>query len=177
VTKLPSIVTKTGDGGKTSLNFNERITKDDYLVEAYGSVDELGCFLGLARAEALGRIKDDIFLLQKELFILGAELATSLSNRGKLQRTVTKEMVDALEEKMISYDHPDILKDWAIPGKTRLSAALDIARASCRRAERGIVHLFFEDRFENKEILKYINRLSDFLWLMARWYEVTNGQE
>jgi cob(I)alamin adenosyltransferase len=172
-----SIVTKTGDQGETSLMYGRRVSKNDPRVEAYGSVDELSAALGLARA-----FSEDSFLLeqilavQKDLVVVMGELATAREDHARYLKDgfklTTAEMVDGITGVIGKLEKDKSLypKDWVIPGGTVVSAALDIARTTCRRAERSIAALAKDANF-NAEILRYLNRLSDFCWVLARYAE------
>lgn len=175
-----SIATRTGDDGSTGLMYNRRVAKSHPRVEAYGSVDELNAALGLARAHSreagLDFVVDPLFAIQKDLVVLMGELATARDDLSRYQQgghtlvvpemTATlDQLVAAIEARKISYD------GWATPGANLSSAALDVARTTCRRAERRVNTLRETGETENGEILKYLNRLSDLLWLMARWTE------
>jgi cob(I)alamin adenosyltransferase len=169
-----SIVTKTGDGGTTKLMYGARVSKADLQVEAYGTVDELNSFLGLARAACddaeINAIMEGV---QRETFILGAEMATPLAQLEKLQTRVTPAMTEALEAHIAPIEQmPGLLDDWALPGATAAGAAIDVARAVARRAERCAVRLSNEGGLPNTEVLRYLNRLSDLLWLLGRRYEL-----
>jgi cob(I)alamin adenosyltransferase len=169
-----SIVTKTGDQGETSLMYGRRVPKNDPRVEAYGAVDELTAALGLARAMCDDKfVTDQIFAVQKDLINVMGELATSPEDRqryvkdgfhvtdGKMVDRVTAVIVDLEKDKSL---YP---KDWVIPGANSVSAALDFARVMCRRAERHVAIL----KDPNPDILRYLNRLSDWCWLLARFME------
>jgi cob(I)alamin adenosyltransferase len=173
-----SIVTKTGDQGETSLMFGRRVSKSDLRVEAYGSVDELTAALGLARAFSDDApLRDRIFEVQKELITVMGELATAAADSERYLaggfKPTTAKMVDRLTSEIAELEKDESLypKDWVIPGKTRLSAALDLARTSARRAERATVGCQATDDRLNPEIVRYLNRLSDWCWIMARWAE------
>jgi cob(I)alamin adenosyltransferase len=173
-----SIATKTGDEGETSLMYGRRVRKTDARVDAYGSVDELNSALGLARASANSPfLAEQILAVQKELVAVMGELATAgedldryikdgfqLTNAAMTDRLTAA--VDDLEKNRLG-----TFKDWAIPGKTMDSAALDLARTTCRRAERRVAALMEADDNFNREILRYLNRLSDLCWLLARYAE------
>lgn len=170
-----SIATKTGDQGETSLMYGRRVPKTDHRVDAYGCVDEFNSALGLARAAANDKwIADQILLAQKELITVMGELATAPEDLRRYQKdgfkVTTAEMVDRITaiidelEKDASL-HP---KDWVIPGASIASAALDLARTTCRRAERRVATVIAGDKTFNGEILRYLNRLSDLCWLLAR---------
>lgn len=178
-----SIATKTGDAGTTGLMFNRRVSKCHPRVEAYGSVDELNAALGLARATARHPlVRDNLLLVQKDLVTIMGELATLVEDLPKyvekgfsLVSPALTEKLDALvkeiESQQVSFH------GWATPGDTENSAALDMARTTCRRAERRVCALHEADQLRNPDIIIYLNRLSDVLWLMARWVETqASGQ-
>jgi cob(I)alamin adenosyltransferase len=172
-----SIVTKKGDDGTTKLIYGERVSKADLQVEAYGTVDELNSFLGLARAQCDdSEIKGVLEELQRETFILGAELATPAAQHERLKARVTPAMTQRLEALIAPIEStPGLLDDWALPGATAAGAALDVARTVCRRAERCAVRLSTQGALPNGEVLRYLNRLSDLLWLLGRKYEIARG--
>jgi cob(I)alamin adenosyltransferase len=166
-----SIVTKTGDQGETSLMYGRRVQKNDPRVEAYGSVDELTAALGLARAACNDNfVTEQIFAAQKELIDVMGELATLPEDRQRYLKdgfhvTDTK-MVDRVGAVIVDLERDKSLypKDWVIPGANAVSAALDFARTTCRRTERRVATL----NDPNPEILRYLNRLSDLCWILAR---------
>jgi cob(I)alamin adenosyltransferase len=172
-----SIATKTGDAGETSLMYGRRVPKTDARVDAYGCVDELNAALGLARATASNSLLiEQISAVQKELVTVMGELATGaedldrylkdgfqLTSAAMTDRLTS--VVDDLESKMGKFKH------WSVPGKTIDSATLDLARTVCRRAERRVGGLMAADSKFNGEILRYLNRLSDLCWLLARYAE------
>lgn len=172
-----SIVTKTGDSGTTSLMYGRRVPKTHPRVEAFGAVDELNAALGLARATAIEDfVRDNLLRIQKELVVLMGELATAPEDLprylkdGFVQLAADK---TAKLEEVINQIEPKIpLKDWAMPGDTLLGAALDSARVACRRAERRACALQESGQLGNGEIVVYLNRLSDLLWLLARFVEL-----
>jgi cob(I)alamin adenosyltransferase len=173
-----SIVTKTGDSGETSLMYGRRVPKTDIRVEAYGSVDELTAALGLARALSTNAfITEQILAIQKELIVVMGELATSREDLERYAKDgfqlTTAAMVDRLGTAITEMEKDKSLypKDWVIPGYSAGSAGLDLARTSCRRAERSVAVLAQRDATSNPEILRYLNRLSDFCWLLARYAE------
>jgi len=175
-----SIVTKTGDSGTTGLMYNRRVSKCHPRVEAYGTVDELNSALGIARATATDEfIATHLLALQKELVIVMGEMATAQED---LQRyaadgfsLVTPEMTGRLEKLIQEIEKQNITyRGWATPGGNHCAAALDVARTACRRAERRVCALEETKQLQNPEILIYLNRLSDLLWLMARWDETKN---
>ena len=173
-----SIVTKTGDKGETSLMYGYRVWKGDARVDAYGCVDELTAALGLARTIATDKfISDQVLAVQKDLIVVMGELATASSDRERYVKDgfhiTTYAMVDHITAVIDGLEKDKSLypKDWVIPGETPLSAALDFARATCRRAERHIAVLRASDAEFNVEILRYLNRLSDLCWVLARYVE------
>lgn len=157
--------------------YNRRVSKTDPRVEAYGSVDELNATLGLARASANSSfVTEKVLLIQGHLIVLMGELAT-LSGDLKRYRSdgfdmVTGEMTASLEKVVNHIEAEKIsLNGWATPGANLSAATLDVARTTCRRAERRVQVLRDAGNLENSEILIYLNRLSDLLWLLARWAE------
>ncbi len=171
-----SIATKRGDTGQTGLAGAVRVSKGHPRVEAYGTVDELNTFMGLARvitddADVRRLVKE----IQRELFSVGSALATAPTG-GKKEPPVTTEMVDALTAEVHRIEAVDgILADWSIPGEHPASAAFDVARTVCRRAERHVVRLIESGDPVNPQILAYLNRLSDLLWLLGRFVEKQAG--
>ncbi len=172
-----SIATRTGDAGTTGLMYNRRVSKSDPRVEAYGSVDELNAAIGMARATStLPFISDNLLLIQKDLVILMGELATAQEDMKRyfqdgFQR-VTPDLTARLDQLVATIESKSItFKGWATPGMTLHSAAVDVARTTCRRAERRVHALKELGGIENTEILIFLNRLSDLLWLFARWVE------
>ena len=175
---LMSIVTKTGDKGETSLMYGHRVSKGDVRVDAYGCIDELTAALGLARSIATDKfISDEILAAQKDLIVLMGELATAPADQERYTKDgfqiTTPAMVDRISTVIADLEKDESLypKDWVIPGGTRVSAALDFARTTCRRAERHIAALTISDVKFNVEILRYLNRLSDLCWVLARYVE------
>ena len=168
------IYTRTGDNGTTGLLYGGRISKADPAAEAYGAVDETVADLGLARALADHPVLEAFLLeVQRSLFVVGADLATNPSERGKLQADVslvTTRMVSRLEELIdrTVEEHP-LPQEFVVPGAGSVSAALDVARTTCRRAERRAIELREADREVNPDAIRYLNRLSDFLFTLARW--------
>jgi cob(I)alamin adenosyltransferase len=170
---VAKIYTKTGDDGTTGLLYGGRVSKDDAVMHINGTVDEAQAVLGLARAEAEPGSELDGLLtgLERELYVLMAEVATDPSKRARLKAgttLVTAEMVAALEHQIDEFiDRIDMPTDFVVPGANRASAALDLARTVVRRAER----LVWASPIENSLVAAYLNRLSDLLWAMARWTE------
>jgi cob(I)alamin adenosyltransferase len=173
-----SIVTKTGDKGETSLMYGRRLSKADPRVDAYGCIDELTAALGLARGISTDKsLSDEIFAAQKDLIVIMGEVATASGDRKRYIKDgfhlTTAEMVDRITAVIFNLEKDKSLypKDWVIPGGTALSAALDFARATCRRAERHIAACSVDEKDFNPEILRYLNRLSDLCWVLARYAE------
>jgi cob(I)alamin adenosyltransferase len=174
------IYTKKGDTGTTGLLYGgERVSKADLRTDAYGTTDETVSALGLARA-AIGaatdraekRLADLTLRLQRELFVVGAELATHTDRRGRLkpdETLVTAEMVSALEAEIdsLEVDHP-MPAEFVLPGESMAGAAFDLARTSCRRAERRAVALAADGALPDSQVVPYLNRLADLLFVMAR---------
>jgi cob(I)alamin adenosyltransferase len=167
------IYTGTGDDGTTGLLYGGRISKADPAAEAYGSVDETVAAVGLARALSDdGGAKEAILELQRELFVVGADLATNPEQRSKLTpgvSLVTPAMVERLE-RMIDEEvaRRPLPREFVVPGANPVSAALDVARTTARRAERRAVELAQTGREVNPDALRYLNRLSDLLFVLAR---------
>jgi len=170
---VPRIYTKTGDDGTTGLLYGGRVPKDDAATEAYGTTDEAVAVLGLARAGAADDVAAEILLaLQRELFVVGADLATNPAERAKLQpgvSLVTYEMTERLEhliDELVAL-HP-LPNAFVVPGANPFSASLDHGRSVVRRAERRVVALERAGRDVNPEVRRYLNRLSDLLFVLAR---------
>ena len=177
-----SIATKTGDTGETSLMYGRRVSKSDARVDAYGCVDELNAALGFARVTASDAfVTEQIYAVQKDLIIIMGELATAPEDLPRYTKDgfslTTPEMVDRLTAIIDDLEKDKLLhfKDWAIPGSTLASAALDLARTTCRRAERRVATFAHGTKDLNKQILRYLNRLSDLCWLLERYVEKESG--
>jgi cob(I)alamin adenosyltransferase len=164
------IYTRTGDDGTTGLLGRARVPKHDARVEAYGSVDELNAALGAARAlDEEAWVGDELDVIQARLFALGAELAaTNSAPLASIQRigdddvTELENLIDRLEADLPA------LRNFILPGGSELGAALHLARTVCRRAERRVVTLQAEAAVEPR-LVRYLNRLADLLFVMARW--------
>jgi cob(I)alamin adenosyltransferase len=170
------IYTKKGDDGTTSLWYGGRVAKSDLRTEAYGAVDEAGSQLGLARALCgvdHAELATDIVALQNSLFIAGAELATAPKAAERLEdgvSRVTEEMADELDGVIDRYmDRVDLPPKFVIPGGTQLSAQLDVARATIRRAERRVVAIKEAGELASDAILRFLNRASDAAYAMSRF--------
>jgi cob(I)alamin adenosyltransferase len=176
-----SIATKTGDAGLTGLMYNRRVSKCHPRVEAYGSVDEVNAALGLARATATHAfIRGHLLTIQKDLVTLMGELATGIEDLPRYAQDgfalVTPGLTAKLDALVKEIEAQNVsFKGWATPGDSVHSAALDVARTACRRAERRVCALHDAGGLNNPEILVYLNRLSDSLWLMARWVETQDA--
>lgn len=181
-----AVATGRGDDGTTALLFGgDRVNKDDLRTEAYGAVDEAVAALGLARAELsamaqsgtltpyLGRLNELVLRIQRELFVVGAELATNPEARGKARDDVTRvsqRMVEGMDEMLREIEAQIVLpQEFVVPGETRLSAGLEMGRTVLRRAERRAVTLSLHDEgLAESRLLPYLNRLADLLWVLAR---------
>ena len=166
-----SIVTKKGDKGKTSLYKGKLVSKDNIRIETCGSIDELSCYLGLAKS--MIKKKNIIVLLesiQKDLFILATEVATEVKNSEKFKKRIDNSFVDYLNKAILDLEEKKGLKikGFQLPGKSLISSVLDLSRVIARRVERRIVSLNRKKLLNNKYILVYLNRLSDLLYLLAR---------
>jgi len=173
-----SIVTKTGDRGETSLRYGRRVSKTDPHVDAYGCIDELTAALGLARSTCSEKfVSEQIFAVQKELIVVMGELATTPQDRERYLKdgfhVTTAAMVNRITAVIVDLEKDRSLypKDWVIPGGTAVSAALDFARTTCRRAERHVAAQVADEQRFNRDILRYLNRLSDLCWTLARYAE------
>jgi cob(I)alamin adenosyltransferase len=171
-----SIATKRGDGGETGLAGGIRVSKACARVETYGTVDELNSVLGVARAHCENAgLREQTKLIQRQLFQIGSGLATPPESR-KAQVPVTAEMVDALTAQVHELESTEgLLSDWSLPGEHPAGAFYDHARTVCRRAERCVVRLIESGEGVAPNVLPYLNRLSDLLWLFARKLEVDAG--
>jgi len=171
-----SIATKSGDGGQTSLAGGSRVSKADLRVEAYGTVDELNATLGFARSICTqAEICTTVHGIQEALFRVGSALATPPSSRGA-NAPVSTEDVEQLTELVHGIEAREgVLSDWSLPGAHTESAAFEMARTVCRRAERCIVRLIESGSAVHPEVLPYVNRLSDLLWLFGRQIELECG--
>jgi cob(I)alamin adenosyltransferase len=172
-----SIATRTGDQGMTGMMYNRRVSKCHPRVEAYGCVDELNAALGLARAAAPGPfIAEHLAAIQKLLITVMGELATAVEDLPRYVTDgyplTTPELTGYVDALVADLEKQEIVfQGWATPGDHPASAALDLARTVCRRAERRVCSLHQDKQLRNQEIIVFLNRLSDALWLMARWVD------
>ena len=171
---MPRIYTKTGDDGTTGLLYGGRVPKDDLVTEAYGTTDEAVAVLGLARSLTTDEVMAaDLLTLQRELFVVGADLATNPKERRKLKKGISlvdEAMVQRLEQRIDAMVAQRPLPEvFIVPGANPASASIDMARSTIRRAERAVVALEHAQREVNPLVRRYLNRLSDLLFVMARW--------
>ena len=171
-----SIATTRGDGGQTGLAGGIRVSKADLRVESYGTVDELNTVLGFARSICThDEIKGWTETIQRTLFRVGSALATPPESR-KTPPVITIEDVDYLTNLVHQIEAtPGILADWSLPGAHVESAAYEMARTVCRRAERLAVRFREEGGEVAPQVIPYLNRLSDLIWLFGRLIEVQAG--
>jgi cob(I)alamin adenosyltransferase len=190
-----AVATGRGDDGTTGLLFGgDRIRKDDLRTEAYGTIDEAVAALGLARAELgmkaqygvlspnFGGLGDLILRLQRELFVAGAELATNPAARDRQrdgETRVSEAMVEGIDATLREMEGAiELPREFVVPGETRVSASLEVARTVVRRAERRAVTLSAHDEaLAAGRLLPYLNRLADLLWILARVAEGAEARE
>jgi len=168
-----SISTRTGDEGKTRILSGEKVPKYHPRVEAYGDLDELISFLGASRASFDNpQISQTLYNIQQDIFTLSAEIATDPKKARKLNKRISEESINTLDD-LISKFEKEIggLNAFITPGENLPSSFLDISRTIARRAERKIAKLIDDELVVNKNILIYLNRLSDLLFLLARAIE------
>ncbi|MBA2523710.1 MAG: cob(I)yrinic acid a,c-diamide adenosyltransferase [Solirubrobacterales bacterium] len=177
------IYTRKGDDGTTGLWYGGRRPKSDARIEAYGTIDEAGSALGVARGqcgdgEGEGEVGADLLSLQRDLFVAGAELAAAPEAAERLEdgvSRVTAAMTEALEPVIDRYmDRVDLPPKFVIPGGSPLSAQLDLARAILRRAERRVAALAEDDQLASGHVLAYLNRAADLVYAMARFTDVAD---
>jgi len=182
--RITRVYTRTGDDGTTALVGGARVPKDGARVTSYGEVDELNAVLGLARSfnaaaapsPAGERLEAILRRLQNELFDLGSELATPPDAVYEGMFRVSADDVRALEELMDELQQDlDTLRSFVLPGGGPVSGYLHLARTVCRRAEREILHLAREEEI-GEHVLPYVNRLSDLLFVLSRWFGKQGGE-
>ena len=169
---MSRIYTRTGDDGTTGLYLGGRVSKGDALVDATGDVDEAVALVGIARGSATGELADLLLRLQREMFVVGADLAANPDRRDRLTAgvsLVTPSMISALEELIdrLVTKHP-LQPVFVVPGATPPGAAIDHARTVVRRAERHVVRAQGHGHPVGEDALRYLNRLSDLLFVLAR---------
>jgi cob(I)alamin adenosyltransferase len=172
-----SISTRTGDAGTTGLMYNHRVPKTHPRVEACGNLDELNAALGMARAVSTHEfVTGNLLRVQQDLIVLMGEIGTEPEDLPRYQKDgfkrITPESTMKLDEIVREVESQKIsFKGWATPGANLSAATLDVARTVCRRAERSVCRLQAGGQFASQEVIVYLNRLSDALWLLARWVE------
>lgn len=166
------IYTRRGDDGSTGLFHGGRVAKDEIGPEAYGTVDEAVSVLGVARASADAPVAEQLLAVQRQLFVVAAELATNPANRNKLEDKVSRvdqSMVDGLETKIDAIvDERGMPTEFIVPGGDPVAAWIDVARSVVRRAERRAVTWAHDGEVENSLVVVYLNRLADYLYMLAR---------
>jgi cob(I)alamin adenosyltransferase len=175
------IYTKKGDDGTTGLLYGGRVAKDDVRTNVYGTLDETVSALGLARAGGLvPQVEEIVIRVQREMFVVGAQLATAEQNQGKLQEGISKvtpEMALQAEREIDEMlDRHPLPNEFILPGETLGSAGLDVARSTVRRAERQAAAMDRQGLVPDPEILRYLNRVSDLLFVLARYHEAEEGK-
>ncbi len=174
------VYTRMGDAGETSLAGGQRVPKDSPRIEAYGTVDELNSFVGLARETAagdpaVGAVSEILLRVQHELFNLGSILATRPEDVHPRQARVTKAEISQLEAEMDRMNEGlPALRSFVLPGGSRLNAELHVCRTVCRRAERAVIELSRTEQVP-AEAIQYLNRLSDAFFVWSRWASHKSG--
>ena len=169
-----SVATKRGDRGETDLYLGRRVAKDHPRVEVFGSLDELCAFLGLARSLLQDKdVSALIATIQRDLFIIGAEVGVTAGNVRKLKRRIDKSHVAYLDDALARFEKDANFEAccFYLPGESTLACSFDIARTVARRTERRVVTLQNKRMIRNPQILAYLNRLSDLLFVLSRYYE------
>ena len=174
--KSAKVTTKTGDNGTTGLLFGGRVLKSDARVEAFGTIDEAVSSLGLARALISDpEVKSIVETLQRDLFIVAAELATLEPNRDQLVETnnvVNESMVQKVEELTDSLkENLNLPNAFVVPGDSPESSAIDVSRTLIRKAERRAVALYENKHIQNRDLLRYLNRASDLAYVIGRYLD------
>src|SRR3984893_7210175 len=174
---MAKVTTGTGDTGYTGLLGEQRVPKYDPRPDTFGTVDEATSALGLARANSTDpKVKEIIYKIQQELYLLMGELATLPENYAKMGLQMTVAHVQRLEEiEETLKGEVEIPNKFIIPGDTPTGAALDLARTIIRRAERMAVKLLHDGVIQNGEVVRYLNRLSDLIFILARYIEVKSS--
>ncbi len=174
-----ALYTGTGDAGTTSLVYGERVKKNSVRLEAYGTVDELSSALGMIASdkECVAEVKGEILNVQNELFNIGSYLATEAKESQMKCPSMSAERISELEGWIDALDEqtPKI-RAFVLPGGCELASKAHMARVICRRAERRILNLA-DETFIDPQVVKYINRLSDYLFIAARYFNFIQGVE
>jgi cob(I)alamin adenosyltransferase len=171
------IITGRGDDGMTDLLDGERVMKNDLRVEAYGTIEELSSFLGAAKSLVKEKkTKKLIESMQRDLFVIGSEIAAARAYLGKLKQKISSRDVKRLEEAIRDLEKKKVFEEccFYLPGDNFVSSLFDIARTIARRTERSIITLKEKKKIKNKHIWVYLNRVSDLLYLLTRFYEKTH---
>lgn len=177
--RITKVYTKSGDKGDTGLGGGQRVSKDSLRVNAYGAVDELNSYIGLSISfELYIDLENHLKVIQNELFHLGSDLCFLEEDKEKFSIPLIQEKhVIKLEEIMDKYSEElSPLENFILPGGTKGASALHVARTVCRRAERDVIALSKQERI-GKFVIKYLNRLSDTLFVMARYENYKKGVE
>jgi cob(I)alamin adenosyltransferase len=160
-----AITTKFGDKGKTTILFGHVVDKSDPLLDVAGTVDELNANIGVARASVVAPgLKQELLGIQQLLFVIGAEVATRPEDMKKLKKTISQEEIDCIDSDLSKLEEYNNIDNWFIPGESLSSALIEKARTIARRLERRLVQ---RDHY-NDHTKIYLNRLSDYLWLLAQ---------
>ena len=180
--RIHKVYTRTGDEGMTGLVGGERVPKDSLRIESYGTVDELQSVLGMLRAAlseagTQAEIVGHIHRVQQDLFDLGSTLSTPPQYADRVKNPITEERIGWLEETMDRWNEElPPLRSFVLSGGGRFSALGHVARTVCRRCERIVLSLSREEEVPS-EVLRYLNRLSDFLFVLARHLALVFGEE
>jgi len=172
-----SITTGKGDKGETAFLGGQRIHKSELRPQASGALDEASAFIGLARCKASTPVLNDLLIrIQNHIYLINAELALAADKKPFAAKSILSEHLDWLNQAMQELEHGlNLPQKFVLYGETELSALLDIARAVVRRAESLVVALHDQKPLKNDHLLPYLNRLSDFLYLLARHHEANQG--
>ena len=168
------IVTKKGDKGRTSLYGGLRVFKDDIIIEACGCLDELVSYIGLSKSLIKGKnIKGALEEIQKELFIIGSEISAGSKLAKNLKTIIDKSYINRLDDEIKEFESEKVFdkKSFCLSGKFSSSSLLDVSRTIARKLERRVIALKRKKLLNNQNVLVYLNRLSDYLFLLARYVE------
>ncbi len=176
--RITKVYTRGGDAGQTSLVGGLRVSKDDPRIEAYGTVDELNSILGIVRAfDPPDKINEFVMVMQNDLFNVGTDLATPPEKRWEGMYRIGDEDVKRLENWIDELNETlEPLREFILPGGGRCSALLHQARTVCRRAERRVMTLTLQAADVGESNIRYLNRLSDLLFVAARWVAKADGE-